>query len=64
MSGVYLSVNYCSNCKSIVQSFMLEVDNQPLYLGVLACPVCHIINLSGEFADKIATAIRERHIED
>jgi len=47
-----------------MQSFIIEVDNQPIYVGVLACPFCHIINLGGEFADKLATVIKERHIED
>jgi len=58
------ALNYCSNCKSILQTFLLEVENVPLYLGVLACPLCHIINLDNKFADEIALAIKERYIKD
>lgn len=57
------AVSYCSTCKTIMHTFIIEVDNEPIYFGVMACPLCHIINLDGEFADKLATKIRERHIE-
>lgn len=58
------TVNHCKNCKTILQDFIVEVDSQPIYMGISACPFCHIIDLSGNFADKLATAIKERNIED
>lgn len=57
-------VSYCSNCKTIMQTFIIEVDSEPIYFDVMACPLCRIINLGGEFADKLATAIKERNIEE
>ena len=58
------AVSYCSNCKTILHVYILEVDDRPLYLGVMACSLCHIINLDGKFADEIATKIGERNIEE
>jgi len=58
------AVSYCSNCKTIMHTFIIEIDNESIYLGVMACSLCHIINLDGEFANKLATKIRERHTED
>lgn len=59
-----MAVNYCPNCKTISQTFILEVNGQPLFIGVLGCPLCHTIQLTEEWADRIATAIKERHVED